>query len=462
MNSMNILFNGIMNISYIQLINKLLADYTIETNVIIIGDSKLIRENIINTNNCNLTILNHNKFKFLNQIEKYVESDKRITTFTLNDSMIRDSFIRIFPHYWDNKKIDSFILRLSNYWVNSLAKNNIEVIMNLSAIPHFPSDLVIEKISLLYKIKIINFWHTGVSNYVHVAGSVFENFLEPIDIPPLTLIDAYEYDNLIRTVNEMKSIRDITITTPKSYTTKRKIKLYNKFTHLIFHFKNYGFIRALFRFILNKSYKRFNYFSKLKDKKVTVLPEKFIYFPLHYQPEATTLPLAGVFRNQILIIDSLNKLFPDLIIIIKEHPVQENFGRSKEFYSSLIDNNKVLIIDDSIYSSQYLIEKCLFVVSANGSVIFESFLLNKASLMYGNNIYRLLPNVIHINDVIVSSEPFSEENWKSIHFSMNNKFFEFLKKFGLKSSLLLKNNNVDIKEIELNYNAIRKILLQII
>jgi hypothetical protein len=51
--------------------------------------------------------------------------------------------------------------------------------------------------------------------------------------------------------------------------------------------------------------------------------KKFIYFPLHYQPERNSSPQGGFFVDQILMAETLSASLPDgWFIYIKEHPIQ--------------------------------------------------------------------------------------------------------------------------------------------
>ncbi|MFH0851878.1 MAG: hypothetical protein V1876_03985, partial [Candidatus Peregrinibacteria bacterium] len=66
------------------------------------------------------------------------------------------------------------------------------------------------------------------------------------------------------------------------------------------------------------------------------LSRPYVYFALHVQPEATTLPLAGAFVEQERIIELLAAtLPPDVAIYVKEHHAQSERCRSEAFYQSL-------------------------------------------------------------------------------------------------------------------------------
>lgn len=152
------------------------------------------------------------------------------------------------------------------------------------------------------------------------------------------------------------------------------------------------------------------------------------------------------------------QLFPNYTIVIKEHPTQYNFGRTKEFLDFIINNSGLVVIKSNLYDSGYLIRHSSLVISATGSSLFEAYILGKSALMFGNNIYRLLPNVFHIEQFKESGN----NNIDSIIFENHDlddgRYIKFIKKNGIKTNLLLKKaDNVDENEIYNTYRQLRKL-----
>lgn len=124
------------------------------------------------------------------------------------------------------------------------------------------------------------------------------------------------------------------------------------------------------------------------------LKKKFIYFPLHFQPEKSTLPEGGVFENQILAIDILSKSIPkNWYIYVKEHPRQFEKNdprrlhfRDEEYYDriSAYKNVKIINVEEN---SQSLIKKAVFTVTVTGSSGWQSLLEHKPCLVFGNPWY---------------------------------------------------------------------------
>jgi len=134
------------------------------------------------------------------------------------------------------------------------------------------------------------------------------------------------------------------------------------------------------------------------DRHITVpdLNKPFVYIALHYQPEATTLPLAGAFVEQDRIISLLAAcLPPDVKILVKEHPAQGERCRSEEFYRSLLAIPSVQFIPRET-DTYTLMDKCVAIATATGTVTFEAILRQKPVLMFGHFAYQYGPGVHRI------------------------------------------------------------------
>jgi hypothetical protein len=151
-------------------------------------------------------------------------------------------------------------------------------------------------------------------------------------------------------------------------------------------------IFSLYRFY-NKNVTDVNYDSK------------FVFFALHYQPEATTCPSGGVFENQLLAIKILSESIPkDWTIYVKEHPrqfdtkvirfhwgrkgnsLQRHHFRNEEDYKDIlrIKNVKLIAVKENTLE---LIRKSAFTATIRGSVGWESLLERKACVNFANSWY---------------------------------------------------------------------------
>ena len=130
------------------------------------------------------------------------------------------------------------------------------------------------------------------------------------------------------------------------------------------------------------------------------LTQKFVYIPLHYQPEATTCPMAGGFVDQLIIVELLAQCLPDdVLLYVKEHPKQAARGhscRNMNYYKDLLDITNVRLIDISA-DSFALREHCDAIATSAGTAGFEAIFRGKPVFMFGHFFYQYAPGVYPIH-----------------------------------------------------------------
>lgn len=193
------------------------------------------------------------------------------------------------------------------------------------------------------------------------------------------------------------------------------------------------------------------HYSKLSKK--PDLSKKYVYFPLHYQPERTTCPEAGQFVHQYLIVNLLARELPsDIQIYIKEHPSQFSsslkgeLGRKTSFYDDIIDYENVHLISEEV-STFDLIDNSFAVATATGTAGWEALIREKPALVFGNAWYQHAPECYRIK----TKEDF-EKSLKSIYASSGptvgeiKKFAALLDRQGYDGGVL-NENNFDVEEV---------------
>ena len=179
---------------------------------------------------------------------------------------------------------------------------------------------------------------------------------------------------------------------------------------------------------------------KINTNDSVSLREQFVYFGLHYEPERTTLPDGGVFHDQFLAIVKLRELIPNNIkIYVKEHPSMfykstwGHRGRSPVFYNLLNNISNVQILSNE-YKSVELIRASMFTATISGTVGFESAVIGKKALIFGDCWYRGCPNTVTWSENIDFSSLINKK------VSDKNEIIEFLK-LKLENESVLGNHN---------------------
>jgi hypothetical protein len=124
----------------------------------------------------------------------------------------------------------------------------------------------------------------------------------------------------------------------------------------------------------------------------------YVYFPLHLQPEATTLPMGDIFVDQYMAVEMLARALPrGWVVVLKEHPAQRMAKRDYRFYSRLgrIANVHLVSRDEDTFT---LTGNSRAVASITGTPGWEAIFAGKPVIVFGNAYYRGAPGTISVND----------------------------------------------------------------
>lgn len=174
---------------------------------------------------------------------------------------------------------------------------------------------------------------------------------------------------------------------------------------------------------------KIRFFNGKAFDKNSCLDEKYIFFPLHMNPEASTMILAPNFVDQLVVIDALAKNIPLYHkLYVKEH-VGMIGSRPSHFYKKIKEYPNVRLLSPHEDNFQ-LIRNADLVAVITGTAGWEALLMRKPVITFGENFYSRLG----------ISEPCSDFNElgkliKKIIFNFNfedeNEKNEWLKKFLL-------------------------------
>jgi len=142
----------------------------------------------------------------------------------------------------------------------------------------------------------------------------------------------------------------------------------------------------------------------LRHQVVPDYSKKYIYVPLHNQPERSTLSDGDIFVDQILMIDILRYVIPpDWTIYVKENRMQwinprTHTGRFKGYVKEIVakKNTHVVPVETSTFD---LIRNSQAVAAVVSTAGLEAILRGKPALIFGHTWYMYCDGVFKISDV---------------------------------------------------------------
>lgn len=152
-------------------------------------------------------------------------------------------------------------------------------------------------------------------------------------------------------------------------------------------FKAKEIIKGRTEYIFNELYIHGKYYKPKQE-------DRYILYAMHYQPEATTLPLAKSYVDQKLVIEAIAKSLPEgYLLYVKEHPNQKSgCGREAGFYKEILEHKNVRLIKRNV-GTDTLIDKAIAIASITGTILLESSCKEKPTIMFGNGLYEMVPGV---------------------------------------------------------------------
>ncbi len=195
-------------------------------------------------------------------------------------------------------------------------------------------------------------------------------------------------------------------------------------------FSGYGLSKS--KILINQPIKLFkknrnrNFINKHFTKSIPS-NQKFIYFPLHLEPERSLSIAAPYHTNQMEVIISIAKSIPvGYKLFVKDHPaVSLKGGRTISFYKELMKLPNVQVLHPSINRDEIL-EKCSLVVTINGTAAFEAALFNKHAISLVKTDYSSLPSIHTIKSYEELPEKIHEALGKNVDLSNMNEYVNYV------------------------------------
>lgn len=120
---------------------------------------------------------------------------------------------------------------------------------------------------------------------------------------------------------------------------------------------------------------------------------RYVFFPLHTEPEVSLLVYGRPYVNQIEIIRMLAMSLPiDTVLVVKEHPWMVG-KRSLGAYQKMLNIPRVRFADP-VLEARTLVKQADLVAVVTGSVALEAAMLDKPVITFGDCPYNLLPDTM--------------------------------------------------------------------
>ena len=116
--------------------------------------------------------------------------------------------------------------------------------------------------------------------------------------------------------------------------------------------------------------------------------EKFVFFPLHVQPERYIDISAPFFSNQVELVTNIAKALPsEYKLYVKEHfAMKPLYWRKTSFYKEIVALPNVELIHPS-FSPEEIIKKSSLVVSITGTSALQAAFYEKPSIVFAHTIF---------------------------------------------------------------------------
>lgn len=152
----------------------------------------------------------------------------------------------------------------------------------------------------------------------------------------------------------------------------------------------------------------YSFFRKFGKSLAELAGTRFVYVPLHLEPEAALLWASPEFNNSMEMIAWISKSLPaDTVVVVKEQPYSYGI-RSLHYYEMLLKMPNVVLAQPD-EASQGWIEQSSFVATLTGTAGFESIYKRRPVLSFGKHqAINLLPTVRYCHDLESTQQAVAE------------------------------------------------------
>ena len=295
------------------------------------------------------------------------------------------------------------------FWYSLIKEKKIDLIIS-SDMPHETQDYIAYSLCEVLEIKRCFIAQSQIHQFyqilidIEINDNRLEKYKES-DLPNDTVTNPVmaEYFKSQQNENYVPFYMTGGTAVPVTHRKKTLRNYLNIFFNKIrFFIKNKLYV---FENIIGFLYKRSNYGSKAdvnifkyydQNALIPDYSKKYIYVPLHFQPERTTSPQGGIFVFQMLMIKMISKAIPDdWIIYVKEHPWQMSKGRKITFYKEILELKNIFFVKRDTKSFN-LINNAKVVSVISGTSGWESIFYKTPILVFGNIYFKYIDGAFEI------------------------------------------------------------------
>jgi len=127
---------------------------------------------------------------------------------------------------------------------------------------------------------------------------------------------------------------------------------------------------------------------------------KYIYFPLHWEPECSLYVNAPEFANQLFAVDLISKFLPfNMKLFVRDHFA--NIGMRTSFFYSFLRNIPTVETINPYVSPFPFMKNSSLVITINGTSGWQALCFKKPVITLGNTFYDILGLTYKIKDIKV-------------------------------------------------------------
>ena len=323
----------------------------------------------------------------------------------LLQNFARDEFVYRLPHY---EYINIINMLVNHYY--AMLQQGVDMVV-FEDIPHGGSGLTMYLVAKAMGIKTLMLVPAYEAGYFTYCYSIEDygifadasDYCEELD----DIVIKKEYKKDIAYMTPEMMAKDLgkhsmsyyfqPLLSPKHYFGKKKVlwkEQQAKYLNL-YDFIEKKIIRSVGRYFQHRCYNKNN----TKTVQYVDFKKKYVYFPLHLQPEMTTDVLGEKYTDQLLAIEKLHKILPDdWYIYVKENPKQKSYMRGRYFFEriSLIPN--VVFVDRTV-DTYKLMESAQFVSTITGTAAWEAITGGKNALIFGRVWFDHFPGIFRFEEI---------------------------------------------------------------